>query len=127
MMRASGLVPTAEQAAGLLGGEGSGEIVMLNLLKFSDRPEEYGRYEELVRERLADVGAELRWVGLVEHLVVGDPALDGWDAVALVAYPSKEAFTRMVTSSQYQEAAGYRDRGLAATVLLCCTGREGAE
>ncbi|MEU6220280.1 DUF1330 domain-containing protein [Streptomyces sp. NPDC047022] len=123
-MRTSGLVPTPEQVTGLLRSDTSGEIVMLNLLKFTEQPEEYGRYEELVREQLAEVGAEVRWVGLVRHVLIGDPALDGWEAVALVAYPSKEAFIEMVTAHRYQEASEHRDRGLAATVLLCCTGRD---
>ncbi|MGW6263611.1 DUF1330 domain-containing protein [Streptomyces sp. NPDC055085] len=124
MIRVSGIIPTNEQIAELAQSDVGGEIVMLNLLKFSDMSQEYERYEQLVRQQLAAVGAEVRWVGLVQHLFIGDAVLDDWDAVALVAYPSREAFMKMVTSQGYQEAAEYRVRGLASTVLLCCVGMD---
>ena len=53
------------------------------------------------------------------HLVIGDPGTDTWDAVALVAYPSREAFLDMVTATAYGQALEHRERGLADTVLIC--------
>ena len=115
------LTPTDDQLTEIAGSDVAGEIVMLNLLKFSDAPEEYGRYEEAASEHLERVGARLVWVGAANHLVIGDPAVDDWDAVALVAYPSRQAFLDMAGSSDYGDALGHRERGLAATVLVCCT------
>jgi uncharacterized protein (DUF1330 family) len=117
----TGIAPTADQAAELAAGTVEGPIVMVNLLKFSGEPQEYGRYQEAVTPLLAKAGAELVWIGLPQHLVIGDPDADAWDAVALVRYPSRQAFLDMVSSPDYLAASGHRDRGLADTVLICCT------
>ena len=120
-MTRSGINPTPAQFEELASSDVTGEIVMLNLLKFSDTPEEYGRYEELATPHLAEVGARIIWIGSARHLVIGDQESDTWDAVALVRYPSREAFLSMVTATSYAEALDHRDRGLADTVLICCT------
>jgi len=39
----------------------------------------------------------------------------------LVAYPSRESFLEMVTATSYGQALEHRERGLAGTVLICCT------
>jgi uncharacterized protein (DUF1330 family) len=113
--------PTPAQVEEIAGSDVAGEIVMVNLLKFSDTPEEYGKYEEIAARHLAEAGARIIWIGAARHLVIGDPRTDAWDAVALVAYPSREAFVQMVTATSYGEALEHRERGLAGTVLVCCT------
>jgi hypothetical protein len=65
--------------------------------------------------------ARIAWIGTARHLVIGDPDTDTWDAVALVGYPSREAFLEMVTAIPYGQALEHRERGLAGTVLICCT------
>ncbi len=120
-MTRTGINPTQAQISELAGSDGTGEIVMLNLLKFSENPQEYGRYQELASRHLAEVGARITWIGAARHLVIGDPDTDTWDAVALVTYPSREAFLTMVTADSYGEALEHRERGLADTVLICCT------
>ncbi len=120
-MTRTGITPTPAQFGEIAGSEVTGEIFMLNLLKFSDTAEEYGRYEEAASSHLAKAGARIVWIGAVRHLVIGDPETDDWDAVALVAYPSREAFLEMVAGSSYGQALEHRERGLAGTVLICCT------
>ncbi len=45
-MTRTGINPTPAQISEIAGSDVTGEIVMLNLLRFSDAPQEYGRYEE---------------------------------------------------------------------------------
>jgi uncharacterized protein (DUF1330 family) len=40
-----------------------------------------------------------------------------WDAVLLVRYPSRDAFTRMVADPEYQEVTDLRSRALTEAVL----------
>ena len=52
----------------------------------------------------------------------GDTALvadDGqqWDAVLLVRYPSRRAFSRMVADPEYQEVTHWRTEALTEAVL----------
>lgn len=54
------------------------------------------------------------------NLLIGDPT-QSWDAVALVRYPSRQAFVDMVTAPEYQEVHIARERGLERTVLVACT------
>ena len=65
-------------------------------------------------------GGRVIWTGRPEHVLIGDPAADAWDLVALVSYPSRAAFIDMVTSPNYGEAHADRERGLDRTVLLAC-------
>ena len=120
-MARTSITPTPAQISEIAGSDVTGEIVMLNLLRFSDAPQEYGRYEEIASRHLAKAGARITWIGAARHLVIGDPDTDTWDAVALVAYPSREAFLDMVTATSYGQALEHRERGLADTVLICCT------
>ena len=65
-------------------------------------------------------GGRVIWTGRPEHVLIGDPAADDWDLVALVSYPSRAAFVDMVTSPNYEAAHTHRERGLDRTVLLAC-------
>jgi uncharacterized protein (DUF1330 family) len=40
-----------------------------------------------------------------------------WDAVLLVRYPSREAFSRMVADPEYQQVTELRTRALTEAVL----------
>ena len=55
-------------------------------------------------------------------LEVGDlnevlKAAEHWDAVLLVRYPSREAFSAMVADPEYQQVTGLRTRALTEAVL----------
>jgi uncharacterized protein (DUF1330 family) len=131
------ITPTREQFTEFAGGARDGEVVMLNLLHFG-RPDEsdgvgdgdddatptgagaYRDYSDQVVKMVEARGGRVIWTGRPEHVLIGDPAVDGWDLVALVSYPSRQAFVDMVTSPSYEAAHEHRERGLDRTVLLAC-------
>ncbi len=128
------ITPTREQFTEFAHGGREGEVVMINLLHFA-RPDPAGMpdgagestgvgayrdYSEQVVQMVESRGGRVIWTGRPEHVLIGDPAADGWDLVALVSYPSRAAFVDMVTSPTYEEAHAHRERGLDRTVLLAC-------
>ena len=98
--------------------EGEGPVVMLNLLRF--RPggrESYERYAAAVVETfLPRVGAEVVYVGDGGTALVAEDG-QAWDAVLLVRYPSRAAFSRMVADPDYQAITHLRTQALEEAVL----------
>ncbi len=132
------ITPTREQFTEFAHGTREGEVVMLNLLHFArpdgddapDRDENgangstgaaaYRDYSDQVVAMVEARGGRVIWTGRPEHVLIGDPAVDAWDLVALVSYPSRSAFIDMVTSPSYESAHTHRERGLDRTVLVAC-------
>src|SRR5919112_228247 len=75
-----------------------GPVVMLNLLRF------------------ADGGAEVLYAGDGSTTLVAEDGQD-WDAVLLVRYPTREAFSRMVADAEYQQVTHLRTEALTEAVL----------
>ena len=73
----------------------------------------------MVEER----GGRVLWSGRVDQVLIGEEAANGWDAIALVQYPSRQAFLDMVSDETYLKSHEHREGGLADTVLLACTAR----
>lgn len=69
-MTRTGINPTQAQISEIAGSDVTGEIVMLNLLRFSDAPQEYGRYEEIASRHLATAGARIRERGLADTVLI---------------------------------------------------------
>lgn len=115
--------PTGEQIRELLDSAQQGPVVMLNLLKFKADGGEatYRRYGEAVLPIVGKLGGRLLWQGRADSVVIGDAAADGWDAVALVEYPSRQAFIAMVSSAEYQAIAGLRSDALVDSRLIAST------
>ena len=128
----SSIVPSAEQFQQFLADYPDGEpVVMLNLLRFreqADYPadfdaepcsgaEAYGRYGTAVVERVASVGGRLVWTGAAHPTVIG-PTDEAWDLVALIEYPSKQAFADMLAQPEYQAVAPHRTASLADSRLV---------
>ena len=65
-------------------------------------------------------GGTLLWFGDARHVLIGDPDSNGWDAVGIVSYPSRQAFFEMVTKPEYTEIHTHREGGLADTVVIAC-------
>lgn len=116
--------------------EKSGEVVMLNLLRYKPKAEDadggsgedaYTRYGQKAIEMVRERGGELLWSGKVDQVLIGDTDADAWHAVALVRYPSRKAFLDMVTNDEYQKAHTHREGGLDASVLLAMTPGDGFE
>ncbi|MEI7031736.1 DUF1330 domain-containing protein [Streptomyces pratensis] len=98
--------------------QNSGEpVVMLNLLRFA--PGGRASYEEYSRraaEFLHRYGGELLYAGDGGAPLVAEEGQE-WDAVLLVRYPSRDAFTRMVADPEYQKITPLRARALSEAVL----------
>lgn len=126
--------PTEAQLSDLLENAGEGPIVMLNLLRFKERAayadgretgltgaEAYALYGQGVAKLIHALGGRFIWGGAAERMVVGAAPLE-WDTVALVEYPSVQAFLDMTRSEAYQEVHVHRDAGLAHQLLVQCRG-----
>ena len=123
-------VPSAAQMQEFFGSAEDGPFVMVNLLKFKTRAEyadgrgtdltgaeAYAIYGAAVQKCIADVGATPGFSGVVTGLMLGEVE-DNWDMVALVEYPSLEAFRAMMMSPEYQKIAVHRSAGLAGQLNI---------
>ena len=95
-----------------------GPVVMLNLLRYAEGGRSsYDQYAEALRTTfLPRYGGEIVYAGAGSTALVAEAGQD-WDAVLLIRYPSREAFSRMVADPEYQEITGLRTAGLDAAVL----------
>ena len=95
-----------------------GPVVMLNLLRF--RPdggrESYLDYLRALEGYLDGIGAEVVYVGAGSSVLVAEPGQD-WDAVLLVRYPDRRAFSAMVADPAYQQFTHLRTQALQEAVL----------
>jgi uncharacterized protein (DUF1330 family) len=118
----SDITPNAEQFKALAASAANdaGPVVMLNLLKFKGGggAGEYGRYGETAKSMVERLGGRVLYVGRCDQVLIGDEAANDWDAIAVVEYPSRQAFIDMVSKPEYREAHGHREGGLARTVLI---------
>lgn len=95
-------------------------VIMLNLLAFNDTGGQprYLEYGAAVAPLLAKVGGRVLYQGRGDELLIG---YAGWDMVVLVEYPSRRAFTEMVTSPEYRAIAHLRDEALSRSMLQATT------
>ncbi|RZU48069.1 uncharacterized protein (DUF1330 family) [Fluviicoccus keumensis] len=105
-------------------------IIMVNLLRYraqamyeDGRPtvlsgrQAYQRYTRSVLPLLWETGGKLLWMGHVRTSFIA-PDDEAWDEVALVWYPSRQAFLDMVTSAPYQEVMKHRTAALDDSRLI---------
>ena len=109
--------PTGADLKRFLQEDPGGPVVMLNLLKFTagGRP----GYEQYVREIepfLDEVGGHVVYAGNGATTLVAPDGFD-WDAVLLVHYPTRSAFSQMVANPAYQGITELRTRALSNAVL----------
>ena len=95
-----------------------GPVVMLNLLRFADGGREaYAQYAAALNETfLPRYGGVVLYAGDGSTTLVAETGQD-WDAVLLVQYPSRAAFTEMVADPEYQTVTGLRTGSLTEAVL----------
>jgi uncharacterized protein (DUF1330 family) len=131
-----GLGPDADQLRSLHDDADRAErVVMLNLLHFreharyaprDDAPAErtgrqaYGRYGRIAAPLIGREGGRLRWMAR-RMRALSDGPVTSWDQVAVVQYPSRSAFLRMIASARYRDATPHRNAALDRTRLLVCT------
>ncbi len=95
-----------------------GPVVMLNLLRWAEGGKaSYDQYATSLAERfLPKYGAEVLYAGEGSTVLVAEDG-QAWDAVLLVRYPNRLAFSQMVADPDYQEVTGLRTGALTEAVL----------
>jgi uncharacterized protein (DUF1330 family) len=92
-------------------------IVMLNLLRFVEGGAQgYEAYLAHFVPHAEAVGASLVYYGRGLHPLVAEDG-QAWDAVLLVSYPSRRAFSDMVRDQAYQAGTHLRTEALVEAVL----------
>jgi uncharacterized protein (DUF1330 family) len=109
--------PTGHDLKRFLAEDPGGPVVMLNLLKFKDggKPS-YERYAREFTPFVEKFGSELIYLGDCLTSLVAPDSHD-WDAVLLVRYPSRKAFSEMVADPDYQRITHHRTEALSDAVL----------
>jgi uncharacterized protein (DUF1330 family) len=109
--------PTGQDLKRFVSEDPGGPVVMLNLLKMKEGGRtNYEAYMEKIRPFLDELGAKVLYMGDCSTVLVA-PEDHDWDAVLLVRYPSREAFSRMVANPDYQKITGLRTTALSNAVL----------
>ena len=109
--------PTGEDLKQFLAEDDGGEVVMLNLLKMAEGgAASYRDYARAIEPFLDKVGGSLVYAGTLGLALVAPDSHD-WDAVLLVRYPSRAAFSQMVADPDYQQITHLRTQALSAAVL----------
>ena len=96
-----------------------GPVVMLNLLRFKPDGgrESYAKYAAALRDTYLDkYGAEVLYAGNGSTALVAEDG-QAWDAVLIVRYPSRTAFSQMVADPEYQQFTHFRTEALTEAVL----------
>ncbi len=124
------IAPEPEQIEEMLKGPAEGPVVMVNLLRFkkeADAPDEgltgeeaYGRYGAQMVRWVTSQGARLIWSGRVDSMVIGDTD-EYFHAVALMEYPSRAEFLRIVGDPRVAEFSVHRTAGLDMQWLIATT------
>ena len=122
--------PEPAQFEELMKGPQDTPVVMVNLLRFKERAtdedegstgqEAYLRYGEQMRQVVEGSGGRFIWSGRVDSLVIGDTD-ERFDVVALVEYPSREAFLKIASSAKVAEIGVHRTAGLDSQWLIATT------
>lgn len=115
--------PTGSDMKAFLAANPDEPVVMLNLLRFAEGgAERYDEYIAHFRTYAQKVGASIVYFGHGGHAVVAEPG-QAWDAVLLVSYPSRRAFSEMVRDPGYQEGTHLRTEAVREAVLQPTTPR----
>ena len=120
--------PTGQDLKRYLAEDPGGPVVMLNLLRFlpDGGRERYAQYVEHFRRTAAPFGAQVLYAGDGSTALVAEPG-QSWDAVLLVRYPSRQAFSDMVRDPAYGEGTALRTGALEEAVLQATVPWEGLD
>src|SRR5918993_5507245 len=99
-----------------------GPVIMLNLLRFAEGGRAlYAQSAGALRTPFPPRhGGEVLYAGDGSTALVAEDG-QAWDAVLLVRYPSRAAFSRMVADPEYQQVTELRTRALTEAVLPATT------
>ena len=105
-------------------------VVMVNLMRFRAASldgdgsgwDAYLRYSALTVPMIKARGGTLLWTGDAKAVALGEEAGNTWDYLALVYYPSVDAFLDMMTSADYEEKCDpHRRNGCEDHVIIATT------
>ncbi|MBO6795562.1 hypothetical protein [Maricaulis sp.] len=133
------LEPTEAQLNAILATGKSGEVHMLNLLKFREfaayedgrdadmpgRDAYLHRYGAPMVEMVMKAGGSLKFSSVPSALLVGEVEMP-WDMVAIITYPSIKTLIDISMTPQFQEIAVHRKAGLEGQLLIPCFGEDTA-
>ena len=122
--------PTSDGIQALARDKSSAKIAMLNLLKFREKAvykdgraddisgrEAYQRYSNAMTKIVEREGGRILFAGRIAGVVIGE--IEGvWDVAAIMEYPSRAAFQRIVTLPEVSEISVHREAGLEGQLLI---------
>lgn len=103
--------------------KGQGPVLMLNLLKFKDEKHYFEQYLPAFNKVVEKLGISGVKVTLKSNVIANivAPENASWDAIALVEYPSAEAFKTIVESDVFQQLAEPHRAAATADIQLYMT------
>jgi uncharacterized protein (DUF1330 family) len=109
--------PTGADLKRFLDEDDGGPVVMLNLLRFNPGGRAtYAEYARAIEPFLERYGARVVYAGDCSTALVA-PEQHAWDAILIVRYPSRGAFSAMVADPEYQAITALRTNALSEAVL----------
>ena len=109
--------PRGEDLKRYLVEDEGGPVVMLNLLRYKPGGEgSYKAYGRALADYLPRIGAEVLYAGDCSTTLVAPEGWE-WDALLVVRYPSRQAFSEMVRDPEYQKVTHLRTEALTEAVL----------
>jgi uncharacterized protein (DUF1330 family) len=122
-----------DQLAAMITIEDDAPFYMVNFIKFREFAaypdgsdptltgrEANARYNAL--PIILEIGGRPVFVAEVEQQLLGDDT--EWDQVAIVLYPSREAFVSMLERPGFQEISGHKDAGVEKSLVLVTAARD---
>ena len=117
----------AAQMARMVNPAEDGPFYMINLIQYREKavyPD--GRKTDLSGQEannlynpidiLREIGAEIVFMAQVEKMRLGDGTK--WDQVAIVRYPSRQAFLQMTQRPDFQARSIHKDAGVGKTIVM---------
>jgi uncharacterized protein (DUF1330 family) len=117
--------PTGHDLKRFLAEDDGNPVTMLNLLRFKPGGgrESYNKYAAAIVPFLQQVGGHVVYFGDTATPLVQPDTNNDWNAVLIVRYPSRAAFSEMVADPGYQQITHLRTEALDAAVLQPTTTR----
>jgi uncharacterized protein (DUF1330 family) len=114
------LSPTAEQIHAFSEHPHTGPIWMWNLLRFKEGAgrDTYQRYVEGVKPLIEKRGGRILNRSRGKATMIGP---DSWDEALVIEYPSRSTFLEMVSSTEYQAIAQFRQDAIEDSRLYMMT------
>lgn len=130
------LIPNEEQISTLQSLPADRPVAALNLFHFNERaqyePEdpEYGtpqadvsgqeafaRYSEVAGQHIGNLGGRVVFSTPVDQVMIG-PSEPAWHVTAIMYFPTRAAFMKMLADPEFQHASRHRKAALANHTML---------